>query len=249
MVDLASTAIIIGLFGGLVVAAIIALKYWLELTSIKNDRSKQVILLDLDGHIRNLGKYRGIGMKDNKYTIKTFTQDTGLVEWIIELGTKYHFEGISKDYESTDMNILVIFTDFIKSDLQQFSITPLVDGEVLKLGLTKGLRAINDKSNPLYDKIEVLEAFNTELLQTLQDQVIEFDQGRLDAIRELKVKNKELLDEVMAEYMSAPDYLKAKIVSKRPMSQKTPPQTTPQPTPEPSSEKIEMKPGKKGAKI
>jgi len=143
MVDVMSTALIIGLFGAFVVTTILALKYWSELLSLKSDTARYVTLRDLDGHSKKIGKYNGLGTKDENFTTKVRKKDDAgkevIEEWVINLGTRYNYEGIKKDYDEEVM----VLTDFYKSNWERREIEPLCDLEILKLELTKSVRALS----------------------------------------------------------------------------------------------------------
>ncbi|MHA1360167.1 MAG: hypothetical protein ACTSRC_18760 [Candidatus Helarchaeota archaeon] len=216
MIDLTSIIMIVAFFMAFVASALLALKFWVDLTNIKNDSSEYVYCIDLRGNIKKLGINMGIGIENNKYTIRT-SMEAETIDWLLDLGLKYNLEGISIHYRSNDghVNMTFIFTDFFKSDFKNKKIVPLIHKDILKLGLSEGFRMISERSNPLYEQIEELRWFNAALLKEIQELNIENDKKYLENIRAIKYSNKGLLDEVMQEYMTAPDYLRRRIRLKR----------------------------------
>jgi len=102
-----------------------------------------------------------------------------------------------------------------KSKLPDRIITPLIDVEIAKLGLSKGITAIKGINNPLYQQIDILLEENHEKDEIIQQKTIEFNRKELEYIRSMGMADSDLIDQVKKEYLIASLLTNRKISQKR----------------------------------
>ncbi|MHA1265095.1 MAG: hypothetical protein ACTSRS_07635 [Candidatus Helarchaeota archaeon] len=216
MVEVESIALMVTLMIALAVVTLLLINYYMKYSNLVNDQSKYVILRDLDGHKKKIGRFYGHGsrVKDGipYYTVQVINAEQQLEEWLIELDRKYTIGGVALDYGSEEY---MIFCDFYRSDFKAKIIRPLCDLEILKLGLTGGVRAISAASSPLILQIKQLQDEVRERDGIIQQKTIEFDRRELEYIHKLGFANQGLLDEIKREYLIAAALANAKIQQKR----------------------------------
>lgn len=191
--------------------------YYTKYRELKNDRRKIVVLRDFEGNIKRIGSLASFGIKNKQFTIRAIPLegDRTIQEWIINLKPRFTFDNVSRDYQGEDYRELTVFTDFHVTDFTRKIIEPCIDVSILELGLTRGIKAIEEKINPLYIQIETLEqAIDLREKEIRATQIENFEE-RLNFLKESKIAYKNLLDEMGAEITMAPRLLTAKIQSDR----------------------------------
>jgi hypothetical protein len=213
MVETESIIIILILFIACAVLTVLLISYYNKYTSSENDKlMKYVVLRDLEGHKKKIGIFRGFGAKEQYYSIIVLNNLGQEEEWLIEIERKFTLGAPTIDYGRDEY---VILCDFYKSKFPDRIITPLIDLEILKMGLTGGIRAIREETNPLYLQIDDLKRLVEERDHLIQQKDLEHYSSSLKFIKTVGVGNSNLLDQIKMEYLIANYIANLKISEKR----------------------------------
>ncbi|MBW1931584.1 MAG: hypothetical protein JRI56_00870 [Deltaproteobacteria bacterium] len=201
-----------------VIAAVLCLRlyhYYKEYQDLRYTRWKWVVLRDFDGHFKRIGVHADFGTKNDHVTIivRPSPRADYYEEW--EIDSPFAYESVTREYKALDYWELTIFADFAKSDFKQRKIVPLFDMDILKLGLTRGVRAIKDRANKLIQRIEELEESLVLTEQELLETQKSLHKKRLKYLKDSRSSFTILLNEMDNEVIIAPKLLAAKILNER----------------------------------
>ena len=222
--DEPSIILVASLFCGITALAILFYRFYSKYTDLREDKSKWVTLMDLDGGILRIGKFAGYSTKNKKFSVKVICPEekNQVREWVINLDSRYTYNNVSRDYAPPDRKALehsagyktlVIFTDFNRSDLDRQVIQPLAtDVNIVKLGWTEGLDAITSKHNPICKQNEILKkALSAREDEILATQIENYNE-RLEFLQKNREAYKAVLGVMGGEYIRAPELLQANML-------------------------------------
>ena len=195
-----------------VVMTILFYIYYNRYRSQRDDKTKWVVLRDFEGHIKRLGRFAGFGLKNKQFTVRVLSLGEKFIrEWVIRMNPRYTFDNVSREYRGDNYWELTIFAVWDEALLEQGIVEPLIHESIIELGLTQGLKAIDEKVNPLFLRIKNLEDDLKKREAEIVRLISEGGEQRLVFLQQAKIAFKELLDRVGNEYISAPQLLTRKI--------------------------------------
>ncbi|MHA1793787.1 MAG: hypothetical protein ACTSVI_14180 [Promethearchaeota archaeon] len=203
------TIILAAVVGAMTTGFIIMLRHLLNLYQTKKYH-KEVIAMDLDGHMKRLGEFSNYSINTiGQMQIQTISKSGNLETYTLVIPAGGDWRQMVKDYGT----IITIFVDFEKfsSSRDKYKLYPEFSDDAMIRGIRKKKEEIQVMMDNLHERISVLEMEISIRDEEKNALILKMAQERRKFLNATYNNVNQLLRAVDDEFLTAPLYLKEKI--------------------------------------